>query len=284
MNNIIEEIEKLTEEHFGRSWEIGFSTLNYPHNPYRATKEIFDGGLNFPRVELGLGRRVKFGDYIDEFRDMIQSKDVKLSVHVPFLYDDLAHPHPEMRDVFLNEARKSIELADLLGADWVVVHPGYLFLDQSMPDVPALEPLKEPRERYLERSRDSISELAKYSQPKNITLCVENIPYGLGQGKEEIEKLITDVSGTEFLLDIGHAHIAGRLQELLSLQPSVYHFHDNMGEEDQHLRLGQGNIDLAGVLRKMSANAGKKMVILELYTLEDVEKSLEVFRKTIESL
>jgi sugar phosphate isomerase/epimerase len=53
-------------------------------------------------------------------------------------------------------------------------------------------------------------------------------------------------------LDIGHANTMGQIPELMKMAPRFVnmHVHDNMGETDQHLPLGNGNIDFA-VLRNL---------------------------------
>lgn len=274
MNYDITHLEKYIQNNFDRNWEIGVSTLTYPQDPVKAIKELASSGLNVHRIELGLGRRVKFGNYIGKLLKLKEEHGLKFSVHVPFLYDDLAHPHPEIRETIVSEAKKSIQLADLIGSDWVVVHPGGIFLDQTLPEVPELEPLKDPRETYLDNSRSSIARLGDYSASRDITLCVENLPYGLGWNRKEIENLIAHSENTKFILDIGHANVANSLWDLLALNPLHFHFHDNEGSQDRHLKLGAGNIELKNVVKSMIENGGDKIIVLELYTLSDIKESI----------
>lgn len=279
----IAKIEQLAQDKFGQEWEIGISTLTYPHNPVKAIEEFVEAGVTTHHIELALGRRVKFGGYIETLLEQKERYDLKFSVHVPFLYDDLAHPHPEIRKVNLSEAHKAIEFADILGASWVVVHPGHLFLEDSLPPIDALEPLRETREFYLENASSSITELADYLPRQDIDLRIENLP-SLGQNKREIQKLIPNSPRAQFLMDFGHANIPETTSDLLTLDPDHFHLHDNGGEEDRHMKLGAGNIDFKTLFKKMSEYGSKKVIILELYRLSDVTESLEYFVETLEGI
>lgn len=283
MNQDIAKIEQLAKDHLGQEWEIGISTLTYPHDPVRAIKELIEAGIEVQRIELALGRRVKFGGYIDDLLTLKKRHGLEFSVHVPFLYDDLAHPHPEIRKVHVSEVRKTIELADLLGASWVVVHPGHLFFEDSLPTVDALDSLRESRELYLQNASSSIAELVDYPPLKDIDMCIENLP-SLGQNKKEIEKLIPNSSRAQFLMDFGHANIPKTISELLSLKPHHFHLHDNKGKQDQHLKLGAGNVDLTKMIRNMLDYGGKKIIILELYSLSDITESLNFFVEALEKI
>ena len=54
------------------------------------------------------------------------------------------------------------------------------------------------------------------------------------------------------VLDIGHAHTCGTLQDFLAHPALTHvHLHDNSGEGDEHLALGKGRIDLMPVLQKI---------------------------------
>lgn len=284
MNQSISKIEGQLKEQYDSIWQIGVSTLTYSHDPVKAIKEMLNSDQSVRRIELGLARRVRFGKYIEELLKLKENNNLEYSVHIPFLYDDLAHPHPAIRENNINEAKRSIELADIVQASWVVVHPGHQFFDQILPAVPELEPLKEPRESYLANSQSSIRELSRYSASRNIDLCVENLPFGLGQTEQELQQLSSDSINTRFLLDIGHAHISRTLSELLRLEPTYFHFHDNEGKEDQHLKLGAGNLDLRGVIEKMISQGGTKYIIFELYTLNDIRESLSYLGNILDHL
>jgi len=283
MNQDITKIEQLAKDHLGQEWEIGISTLTYPQNPVKAINELIKAEIAMEHIELIFGRRVKFGRYIETLLELKEEHGLKFSTHVPFLYDDLAHPHPEIRNVNLNEARKTIELADTLGAGWVVVHPGHLSLQDSLPKIDALGSLHEAREFYIKNASSSIAKLTDYSDSKDIDLCIENLP-SLGQNKREIRSLTPNSNGTQFLLDFGHANIPETTSDLLTLNPKYFHLHDNNGKQDNHLKLGAGNIDLTKVIKKISAYGNEKVIILELYSLSDVKESLAYFRETLEQI
>lgn len=67
-------------------------------------------------------------------------------------------------------------------------------------------------------------------------------------------------------VDLGHANTNGDVEPFLSLENiSYYHLSDNNGEKDQHLSLGEGNLNL-NLLK------GIDNVIIELNNYENVLK------------
>lgn len=284
MKKIVNEIENTVREKFNSNWTIGISTLIYPHDPVMGIKEITGSDLGVKRIELGLGLPLEDNDKVDRLIELREKYELEYSVHVPFLYDDLAHPHPDVRRAYTNEAIKSIDLCTLLDAPDLVLHPGHLSINHSLPDVKALGYLKKPREYYLENSLSALVKIASYNKLHNINLLIENLPFGLCDHATEVNNFLSRVSGSHFILDVGHANISGTLDQLLDLKPNYFHLHDNHGKQDQHMRLGKGNLDFTKVFKAAVTNKGQQTMTLELYSIEDIVKSLQFIREKIREI
>lgn len=199
---------------------------------------------------------------------------------MPFLYDDLAYPHPQVRKAFVDEALNSVDLAVKVGADDLIIHPGDLSRNQ-LPDVKPLNLLKLPRSEYLQNSLSSLKKIVRYNKLHEVNLLVENLPYGLCDTSREVEEFLSELEELNFILDVGHAHVSGKLDGLLELHPTYLHLHDNCGNDDDHLRLGGGNLNFSDLFKKVLARRGEKKMTLELYSVEDIVRSLEFMRDSL---
>lgn len=272
----IPRIETKLEEKFGFEATIGVSTLSYPANPVKAIKEFLEAEVGLRRFEITLGKPLENREKtIKELNSLSQEEGLEYSAHVPFLYDDISHPHPGIREVYVDEAKRTIDLTAEIGANRVVVHPGDRFFDSILPPNETLESLKVPRESYLCNSRESLQTLGKYAGSRGVTLLIENLASGLCDLKEEMRETLASTPNSEFLLDIGHANVSGTMDGLMKLEPRYFHFHDNNGEEDSHQALGEGTLDVASLLSKLVRFPGEKIIIIELYGLKDLLNSLE---------
>lgn len=278
----ITRLEEAIKKKFASNWTLGASTLPYPHDPVKGVKALLDSGIGLKRLEIALAEPL--GDKNSTAKELNRLKeehDLEYSVHVPFLYDDLAHPHEPIRRVFIEEAKNTIDLAGSIGAGGVVLHPGYLFIRNTLPDVAALEPLQYTRQSYLSNSLQSLKELSDYSLGLDSKLLVENLPAGLCDEAGEVRKVISSLENAEFLMDIGHANVSGTTDDLLNLEPRFFHFNDNGGTDDSHERLGAGTVDLKHILERLKKYDADKTIIFELYSVRDVLSSLDTFVSTL---
>lgn len=126
---------------------------------------------------------------------------------------------------------------------------------------------KRKRDNALNRFVKNIKPLLEISEDKNIPLVVENVvplPHGfehfhLGDNIDDFSFIFDqiDSSSLKFCLDTGHANMADGVEEYLnhfSDKLFAVHYHDNIGNNDSHLEIGEGNVDwdcLANYLNKI---------------------------------
>lgn len=161
------------------------------------------------------------------------------ALHAPYggQYDlsSLDHSH---RQRAITAHRRSIEVANAIGADVVVVHPGGRLNDTAL------------REDALRASIDSLAKLVEWAEKYGVTLAIENLtPIAIGDSPFELLELIASISSERLKVcfDTGHANISseGLLQSLHILAPHtvIVHWNDNDGFEDLHLPPGRGCIN-----------------------------------------
>jgi sugar phosphate isomerase/epimerase len=112
----------------------------------------------------------------------------------------------------------------------------------------------------------------------NIRIHIENhldpTPDLISEAVAAVEKDTFDIA-----LDIGHTHFASKIPvpdwiEKLGSQIGYVHFHDNHGEEDEHLGLGKGTMPMVEVCRALEEYAPDAIWAIESKP-EDIMLSLE---------
>lgn len=152
---------------------------------------------------------------------------------------DLASLDSEIRRFSMEEVEKSLGMAKQLGARIVTIHGGFCRnQDQYSKNLDAL--------------RNSLEELNDYANA--VKLCLENLPtinhFGdkveeIPKSPEDLNSLVEGLDNVGITLDTGHANTIEPPQDFFYKLKKVWniHAHDNRGDRDNHLILGEGNID-----------------------------------------
>ncbi len=244
---------------------VGLSTgCFYRRSIFEVLPEIRDSG--FTLIEI-----CSYPDHLD-YRDQqaVQDAAGKLkeyglqpfSFHAPFAADlDITSPDQNRRQASLEEMGRAVQAAALLEAKHFVIHPG--------PEKVAMISGQEHQQR-LQNCATILQELARLCADCGIELVLENmLPFLLLGGTPNLQWLMKALApfNPGFCLDTGHAHLTGRLPEIVALfgqQLKMLHAADNWGKTDDHLPPGQGSIDWRGLLVKLQEFAFQGVLILEL--------------------
>jgi sugar phosphate isomerase/epimerase len=147
--------------------------------------------------------------------------------------------------------RAYVDLADHLGASWVIVHPGCHFGDE---------------EARLARSVDRLRRLGAYADDRGVPLVMCNMNPEPPDG--EIHYLGSDLDGyrryaeelpadrMEWAFNAPHAHLGddgidGFLNGIDVDRIGHVRLNDNRGEVEEHLFPGEGNIDFAALFDRL---------------------------------
>ena len=171
--------------------KISVSTLPFYPIPL---KNIFNSLLDI---------NVNYCEIINEYpydsieNDLIDSYDLKISIHAPLSDINLASHNEVIRKISISEIKKSIDMAIKIDSNVIVVHPGH---------VPILG--RRFKDKILQYNKDSLMECSKYAQEMGIKMCVENMPNIEGllfKDLNKLENLVLDIDAY-ITLDVGHAH------------------------------------------------------------------------------
>ena len=237
----------------------------FVHLPYSRQAEETDFLLGHClQAEIGLT-----GDDLDsatpaqleELGDRFHCRGLSLTVHAPFNDLNPGALEPLVADVTERRLRQTFEAANRLGAELVVVHPGYDPWRYGF--APVL---------WLERCLRFWPPLLEEAERLGCRIALENV---FDQAVDPLAELLErlDVPHLGHCLDIGHWQLfvggeIGAWLDRLGERLFHVHLHDNRGKRDDHLPLGDGVIDFGGLFRQL-----KERRLLPSMTLETRSRS-----------
>lgn len=250
---------------------IGVSCPDFGKIPF--DKCIEDIAKDFRHWEIFSEAEHAVQNIAGEVAELGQSYGMTFTVHSSIADTDAAAVNSRMREAACMEFMSEMEAAVSFGAECITIHPGIINLS-----------VKGIRDRSLEAAKNTMRVLDRAQAEYGLPVAIENMPnfdIMLGIQAKELQEI---VAGTDLgiCLDIGHANTSGQLDPMIkTFKDRIInvHIHDNHGKSDEHLTLGDGNIDFPKVLKKMSFYKGR--YIIESKSLESAVKSQEVLRDLI---
>ncbi len=239
-----------------RDWVFGIEEMGYT-----GWEIVADGNY-----------RLDNPDNFAAIRENLESTGLLATVHAPYSDLNLASlNYPIWRESIRQICSCIHHAADL--TDRVTVHPGFVS------PVGKLVP-----EKVWEMQKTALVEIGKYAEDHGILACVENmisIKDFLCRYPEEILGLTEGIPGIGITLDVGHANTNGLVDAFLKYIKEVnhLHIHDNHGQSDEHLALGDGAIDWKKVGSVIARDYSGGVAVIEGRTLEEAKRSLAAFRK-----
>lgn len=180
----------------------------------------------------------------EDISSKVKDAGIPITIHGPFLDLNPGSDDEAIRSYTRKCYLRTIKLNQLLGSDRIILHSG---LNPLLPRSSIL--------KWLERSVEVFRALLEETGGEAVTLVIENshdpIP--------EVLLSLVDKIGSEMIkvcFDIGHVNVFSTktlkdwMDKLKDLIVEV-HLHDNHGDSDDHLALGEGSIDIGGVLSEL---------------------------------
>jgi len=202
--------------------------------------------------------------------DVLASTKLKATVHAPYGDLNLATLNDPIYRESIRQITTCIERAADI-TDRVTFHPGY------MSPVGKLVPQK-----IWGLQKAALQEIGKVAHDHGVLACLENmisVKEFLCRDAGELVGMTEGIEGIGMTFDFGHANTMGKVAEFLPIvgKANHIHIHDNHGERDEHLALGDGTIDWKAV----GAEVRKKyhgVVVIEGRSVPEAKKSIQVYR------
>jgi sugar phosphate isomerase/epimerase len=245
---------------------VPYSLLDHYLNLFqeeRLNLEIYFGSARFDEIQesdiLHLKEKL---DY-----------DPRLTFHAPFMDLAPAAVDSKIRQVTMNRFNTVLDFAGILKPRIIVFHSGY---DQRK--------FESDYEVWLKGSLDTWRPIALRAEAMGIEIAIENI---FEEEPHNLIRLVEEMRSENFGLcfDTGHFNLFSRisLSEWLDMtRPHIkeLHLHDNEGYSDDHLSIGEGNVDFQTIFRE-TRDLGCVYTI-ESHTPEAVMKSIKTLRSFFE--
>ena len=223
---------------------------------------------------LGIEYAELVHQYPAEFIDseILESYSLKYSIHAPFMDVNIASPQDQSRLNSIAQIKSSIDLANEINAEAVVVHPGLISFLAN----------KYFKKEVYEFANESIKEIGDYAKDLGVMATIENMPNFesmIYQNIVDLNQLLVE-NEMHMTLDIGHAnHVGYAPEDMIFDSIKHVHVHDNLGDDDTHLPLGEGSIDLKYIINTLESKNYDGIYILEVNDYDSIKKSYEYMKK-----
>ena len=226
---------------------------------------------HFDKWEIVAEGKHYLWDIKEKFLEITPSYNVRFSVHAPLSDVNIASLNPEMRKESIKQISETIKIASELDIHLITMHPGHLS------PLAVLVP-----EKIREINKNSVKQISKTAKEYNVTVALENMPNQRITTSHSLKELLEIAdSNVEICFDIGHANTNNNIHEFLDYGKFAnVHIHDNIGKNDPHLVIGEGNIDFRNVLKKLNEKYNG-VVVLESRGLKAGVESKNVLMKMI---
>lgn len=232
--------------------------LNRRLQPEVACQEVALDKLDF--VQLG------------DCADQLQEHGLSTTLHAPFTNFNPGSSQSKIRKLSMKNAEKSLLLAEKLHARRIVFHPGLAYGNDD-----------KKLNAWLENNQTFWPEFLQRAVEIDCTICMENI---YETTPDIFLRLISLLDSTHFghVFDLGHWNIFGEgalVDWLDKIAPCVkhMHLHDNHGERDEHLAVGQGVVPFEILFEWLKKVEAPPTLTLENHSLPDMEMSLKVLQQ-----
>ncbi len=204
--------------------------------------------------------------------ESLESFNLKYTIHAPFMDVNIAALQKKSRMNSIEQIKSSINLANKIDAEAVVVHPGLTTFLAN----------KYFLDKVYELANESIAKIGSYGRDLGVLTTIENMPSFDGmiyQDINDLDELLTSLD-MYMTLDIGHANHVGYAPDGMIFDSIKHiHMHDNFGDDDAHLAFGEGSIDLNTIVNILEEKKYDGIYIIEVNDRDSIKKSYEYIKK-----
>lgn len=187
------------------------------------------------------------------------------TIHAPWRLNLAASDAAERANA-LRHYTRAADIAAAIGSDVVVFHGGWTEAGGDSAE-------------YLDRSRASITALLRHAAAVGATFALENDEVSRSTlFRTPGDFVALDLDELRYVLDVGHAHTLGfsatEFLEVFGRRLIEVHLHDNRGDGDTHLAVGDGTIRWSQVAEAL-APYSHLVFVLECKSVPCIGRSLE---------
>lgn len=196
---------------------------------------------------------------------------IRTTIHTPFMDLNPGSVEHLIREATLRRFKQVLDAAEILKPVVMVFHPGY---DRWR--------YGESQDKWLKHSIDTWHAVLERTERIGCVVAVENI---FEEEPSTLQALFEAVDSPNFrhCFDVGHWNLFKKLgmEEWFAAVGSYIaetHIHDNFGMKDDHLPIGEGEIDFNLFFSLMQRYAPDAVYTIEAHSREKVEKALQCLK------
>jgi sugar phosphate isomerase/epimerase len=255
-----------------------YGLLTNPSNEIiNEISKIYD--LNFDYAEIGIegseGNPEIINKRKDEIAKLLGRFRQKPIGHTAY-WIDLASDYDYIRHAWILEAIREIKTARKIGIALINFHANLngMFYGKR-------------RKLVLDNLIKSLREIVNQGKKHKVQIMLENVPLSNGIHNIDEFKYIIDNVDTLFVhLDIPHAFTSGGMESIIDYINTFrekiihIHWHDNHGNRDEHLPIGEGFIDHQKAVKALKDIDYDRTITLEVFTADsnDAKSSADKLR------
>lgn len=198
----------------------------------------------------------------------LQKKELQTTIHAPFMDLSPGGVDRKVRKATIERLNQTIDVATIFHPQMIVFHPGYnkWFFDGKV-------------NLWLDNSVKTWEPLVKKAEALGMDLAIENI---FEEDPSGLEKLMAALHSPHFnfCFDTGHFNLFSTTTmrhwfDILGKYLKEVHLHDNFKETDDHLPIGDGNVDFDLFFRLIKEYDITPIYTIEPHLVEHLERSLQ---------
>jgi sugar phosphate isomerase/epimerase len=202
-------------------------------------------------------------------------RNTSVTFHAPFMDLNPGAVDEKIREITSYRFNQVLDLVPFFHPRIIVFHPGY---DRFRYD--------DNVDLWLENSLRTWKPLLERVQNAancSVRMAVENV---FEEHPSILQRLFSAIDSPlmGYCLDAGHGQLfsgveMGEWVEVLGHWLLEMHLHDNHGKADEHLPVGQGKIDFAGIFARLKSNHLNPVYTVEPHRQEHLEPTLKGLEK-----
>ncbi len=213
-------------------------------------------------------------ELLGDCADKLYEQGLRTTLHAPFSGFNPGSNKKKIRNVSLQTAAESLQLAKKLRARRVVFHPGLAYgSDGKQLDL------------WLKNNLAFWPEFLEQAAAIDCTICIENI---FETTPDIFINMLQEINSPHMghVFDIGHWNIfgTGKLLDWLNATAPYLrhmHLHDNYGERDEHLAIGSGYVPFSTLFAWLQTANSPATITIENPRLPELEVSLQAIQRYI---
>jgi sugar phosphate isomerase/epimerase len=245
---------------------FSFSSSKLVDRPFDWAYQLDDLGYSGWEI-VNEGRQKLTAENLKDAMQIFETTNLVITIHLPYSDLNLASMNQPIWEETVRQMKNCLTLASDF-ARLAVVHPGHFSpLGMQMPDA------------AWSQSILGIQQICDYAADLDMKIAVENMvnmPAILCRQPEEISGILetVDRENVGFIFDVGHANTNGNVESFLRLKDKIIHthVHDNHGERDEHLPVGNGTVPWKKVAAAFKDYSGR--IVTEARSLEEGQRSV----------